>query len=85
MNKFKGTPGPWEQLETMHGFLIYTSIVDELALVADDLFESEANAKLIAAAPELLEACQIVQEWNGKIMIKEDFNKVLEAIKKATE
>lgn len=50
--------------------------------------EHEANAKLITAAPELLEACQIIARHRallvGKLTRKE--NDILQsAIKKATE
>lgn len=71
MNEFKGTPGPWElgtpeaQGEGLH-VPIHGVGHGELATVvwqmADDKFDRirsvscEANARLIAAAPELLEA-----------------------------
>jgi len=67
MQKFKGTRGPWRVSE-MRGDLIDIRHSDEaigaislnLAHVVARkswLSEAEANAKLIAAAPELLEAC----------------------------
>jgi hypothetical protein len=74
VNEFKGTPGPWEigtpeaQGEGLHA-PIHGVGHGELAMVvwqmADDKFDRirsvscEANARLIAAAPELLEALQL--------------------------
>lgn len=68
MQKFKGTRGPWRVSE-MRGDLIDIRHNDEgvgaislnLAHVVARkswLSEAEANAKLIAAAPELLDALQ---------------------------
>ena len=36
---------------------------------------SEANARLIAAAPELLEACELMADWIGRLpaSIKQQF------------
>lgn len=51
-----------------------------------DFKEAEANAKLIAAAPELLEALQNLTEWAKKAHpIGYTFDEALSAIKKATE
>lgn len=62
MSEFKGTPGPWEVIESQHeglvviqkesleegqGWIGYTSIASDL--------QGEDDANLIAAAPELLE------------------------------
>lgn len=68
MEKFKGTPGPWRVSEK-RGDLIdiryNDSVVGAISLnlahvvaLQSWLKEAEANAKLIAAAPELLEALQ---------------------------
>ncbi|KAA5932357.1 MULTISPECIES: hypothetical protein [unclassified Pantoea] len=82
MQKFKGTRGPWRVSE-MRGDLIDIRHSDEgigaislnLAHVVARkswLSEAEANAKLIAAAPELLEALQAMlnkaykQNWNDQ-------------------
>lgn len=54
----KHTPGPWHANPyvhaSVHGFAVYADRIcmDKLA----DEIQSEANARLIAAAPELLEA-----------------------------
>ena len=64
MKEFKGTPGPWEimdddgelkivqsgSIEYGQGWKIYSDICSEVS--------DQDNAKLIAAAPELLEALQ---------------------------
>ena len=68
MKRFKGTPGPWRVSEK-HGDLIdirhndngIGAISLNLAHVVASqswLKDAEANAKLISAAPELLEALQ---------------------------
>jgi hypothetical protein len=55
MNKF--TPGPWE---IGHDYLIQTVATDgwEIAEIRQDTGDFEANARLIAAAPDLLEALE---------------------------
>lgn len=73
MTQFKGTPGPWKCLReevNKHYIRISSTKLGERFAVAnvliplyDDIREREAketraNAKLIAAAPELLEALQ---------------------------
>ncbi|WP_301902271.1 hypothetical protein [Alistipes ihumii] len=61
--EFKGTPGAWFATYD-HGYStwIIDVIDDKEQLVAcaipDSKIESEANARLIAAAPEMLEALQ---------------------------
>lgn len=46
--------------------------------------EAEANAHLIASAPELLEACQFVlQEWNEPEAVPEALDRLRKAIAKA--
>jgi hypothetical protein len=57
------TPGPWKA--SASGAVFATTPDNDIIGVADcrtvdtDRFEREANARLIAAAPELLEACQL--------------------------
>lgn len=67
MPEFKGTPGPWEIERYSDGLI---QIVGDLKVVSDDeenvttvveeisATNEEANARLIAAAPELLDALQ---------------------------
>lgn len=69
--KAKHTPGPWEI--SKHGtpahspqFGVYApnspwNGVNDLAIVKDD--NAEANAQLIAAAPDLIEACKMAEEF----------------------
>ncbi len=67
----KHTPGPWGyvdesprdvRLKRAHWSVGALEGREGVALV----FRDEANAKLIAAAPELLEACQAMVEWFRK-------------------
>jgi hypothetical protein len=74
VSEFKGTPGPWEadyggtlgHIKSIgphpRGFTPTVARYDvDTPSVTDG--EKIANAKLIAAAPDLLEACQIAREW----------------------
>ena len=100
----KHTPAPWEISHEDEDIIIESNIreVDICQIVGGRYFEEdEANAKLIAAAPELLEAAIKLQEWNQKYPpnkvydygrakaieteLTEIVNMQLEAIKKATE
>lgn len=96
MGKFKGTPGPWrvsekrgDLIDIRHNGNGIGAISLNLAHVVARqswLKEAEANAKLIAAAPELLKALQEtiheVGHWlsTQKPELKE---KIESAIKKA--
>jgi len=59
----KHTPGPWSVCndghETQSTFLIGTNENPDVARIYDITKEAPANAKLIAAAPELLAALQM--------------------------
>ena len=68
----KHTPGPWKievELGSRHGeFLIAKDAGDRgrgiaVAETRTGSGSERANARLIAAAPELLEACQTFAEW----------------------
>ena len=63
----KHTPGPWaaSSASSVVGALVGASATYHVAAVMPQLdkAEVEANARLIAAAPELLEACKAVEEW----------------------
>jgi hypothetical protein len=55
------TPGPWEVLEgDPQQPAIINNKGDALAEVIGGDAEARANVKLIAAAPELLEACKLI-------------------------
>ncbi|ARG50668.1 TPA: hypothetical protein ACGJ7L_006477 [Pseudomonas aeruginosa] len=65
----KHTPGPWEIARSPHGITIFEigpCKPDEYA-GAVWLSVSEADARLIAAAPELLEACQAFKRLYGRL------------------
>lgn len=73
MTQFKGTPGPWycESNSRAIGPLIQDDddqcfhMMEHVAYVEYQLNEDiqHSNARLIAAAPELLEALQMALEW----------------------
>ncbi len=59
MSAAKHTPGPWEaQMPSRHKISVVTPDERELYIGCVPLAEAEANARLIAAAPELLAACE---------------------------
>ena len=72
--KFKGTPGPWHVSET--GDVVDSnseSIADVWPPVEGD---ESANARLIAAAPELLVALEnfrMIIEWNTDLLDSDTF------------
>ena len=69
MRKF--TPGPWKAKQTRGNnrfeFTLFKMVGDfpgQLAVIEfASCEEAEANAHLIAAAPELLEACKDARKW----------------------
>lgn len=68
--QFRGTKGKWEYTNKSNTLFSIGSSGTTFAEVylpfdADDITEAEANAKLIAAAPDMLEALQsIIEYWN---------------------
>lgn len=98
MSNTKYTPGPWRRIvfrNKREGFKIVAGerqCAEQVAEVTEiymDKSRRNANAKLIAAAPELLEACEQLltrinpaskDTWDLKAIIVAKF-----AIKKATE
>lgn len=84
----KHTPGPWSYkqgerpnffyVESLSGDVVYVSGALQPAHV-------ESNARLIAAAPELLEALQtMVEECKYTVMEASALDHAVEAIAKAT-
>ena len=55
----KHTPGPWKFENKGYRIEVRTDELHTFAFGVSD----EGNARLIAAAPELLEACQTFAEW----------------------
>ena len=72
----KHTPGPWIKPQSGEGFTIcgperrgIRGIICKIYSTCEDM---EANARLIAAAPELLEACRkIVREENSLSTVRQ--------------
>ena len=67
MSESKHTPGPWDVDFSGPARLAITGPSEETIARCDMQCENgdvdEANARLIAAAPDLLEACKAVEVW----------------------
>jgi len=65
------TPGPWFIYKDEHEFVILQNRpvknATAIAIVYSDDKPDEANARLIAAAPELLEALKKAREYVAKV------------------
>lgn len=67
------TPGPWESFKGSHrnGYLIITcpaecdNQIGRFRPFSRYELDGDANARLIAAAPELLKACKELHVWFG--------------------
>ena len=59
----KSTPGPWEASSPGMDYIV-TASDGRKFIVGDAVYhpENEANARLIAAAPDLLRACKMVAD-----------------------
>lgn len=80
MNEFKGTPGRW--IKRGDGIVAPGDIEVAVVVNFQDDKEMDADARLIAAAPELLEALQMIM--NGDFyMPKESADAARAAIHKA--
>ena len=90
MSKFKHTPGPW-YAERYKGLVSNESleiICQFFSRHEDDFRNSEANAKLIAAAPDMLEALESIQDilYSPGLIDAGNLRRIVDsAIKKATE
>jgi hypothetical protein len=90
------TPGPWMfhlgrganprfHVQTTSGYQIAsTTELNSHPQAKDENEQRQANARLIAASPDLLEACELVQKWmlGGQPAPFSD-SKVLEAVGEA--
>lgn len=89
MEEFKGTPGPWvahDDEESMATSVIMNDFGDILGVVGTYMTSTEedyANAQLIAAAPELLEALQLIINDCSRMIPKCAEDKAIAAINKA--
>ena len=57
------TPGPWASDSTATGATVYQEMAGTIATIPADLLAYRANARLIAAAPDLLDALRGVMNW----------------------
>ena len=65
--KFKGTPGPWMFHERPQGEYHYGYTIGDGPTSIVSTAWGEANARLIAAAPELLEALEtFIEYWSDE-------------------
>ena len=66
------TPGPWNVEECRYGFAVYASTGDAVVKTEDaegryGAIDNEADARLIAAAPELLAALEEMEKWASSL------------------
>jgi hypothetical protein len=86
MSSTKHTPGPWELFSTGEVWSSHGHIVKAYASTPSD----RANARLITAAPELLEVATMILfsiDGGGNVVTFQDMhiNQLREAIEKATQ
>jgi len=63
--KMKHTPGPWKADNWATGWTVSAPDSHYSVCHLEDCNNAEANAHLIAAAPDLLEACKNLNAWVG--------------------
>ena len=87
-NETKHTPGPWKAVRNevhVGGRRICAYVTSGASLgIGPDLERSYANARLIAAAPDLLEALQMAKHIVANEGTDEQMAQVFSAIEKAT-
>ena len=89
MKDFKGTPGPWNYCADEPDWVTYSN--DNIAVARVTRYNTDAeaqhaNAKLIAAAPELLEVLKLILSYHDDgncVLHKEDVSMARAAINKA--
>lgn len=62
MSEFKGTPGPWKARNLGTEIAVFGSY-RLCGMTGGEIQRDKANARLIAAAPDLLKVLQEVQEF----------------------
>jgi hypothetical protein len=89
MSNTKHTPGPWRADVQDPAFVNYDVRTDETIICTmgiDMCTEEEAaNARLIAAAPELLEALMRLDAYHSLMVSSVDRQAIMDAIAKATQ
>ena len=84
--KVSHTPGPWRQWRDMdpnEALQICAMETDFICAISGENTNAQANARLIAAAPELLAACKSVRDnWDRNL--SESMSLINAAIFKAT-
>ena len=93
MSEFKGTKGKWKFIRNKNNFEIETFGISNwiIAKTITNAEQDEANAKLIAYAPEMLEMLQETFKLTDKRQMPTEFeisqlrNKLFRTIKKATD
>lgn len=84
INNYEEPHGQVYRVETNETYICELHEAYYETLLQED--EANANAKLIAAAPNLLESCnRLLSQLNGLVGENDDINYALAAIKKATE
>lgn len=87
MENFKGTKGDWENIEVQTNsggfFKIMRESVSICNIITRNLDQAEANAKLIACAPEMLDLLSSIENDENQVP-KFLWDKIQLLIKKAT-
>jgi len=88
MSEFKGTKREWEARGNFVYNINKTHEIASIITYNNNQEEKEANAKLIACAPEMLDMLKNVKEYleniTGKHLSKPLANEIEQLIKKAT-
>lgn len=95
MTHTKHTPGPWTHRDSAHNGAFEVNGADSKTFVVADVFaylqyagRAEANARLIAAAPELLQIAKWILAAKmdyGEPLVEADYQALEVAIAKAEE